>query len=66
MELLINFNWPGNIRQLKNVAEQISVIESTREVSETTLKKYLPENINGNNLPMVINDSKKEQRLSQI
>ena len=64
-DILINFNWPGNIRQLKNVAEQISVIESTREVSETTLKKYLPENINGNNLPMVINDSKKEDQFSE-
>ncbi|MEG1635720.1 MAG: sigma 54-interacting transcriptional regulator, partial [Rikenellaceae bacterium] len=40
--LLENYMWPGNIRQLKNVAEQISVIEENRIISETTLEKYLP------------------------
>lgn len=40
--LLENYMWPGNIRQLKNVAEQISVIEENRVISETTLEKYLP------------------------
>ena len=36
------YRWPGNIRQLKNVAEQISVLESNRQVSADVLKKYLP------------------------
>lgn len=40
--LLENYMWPGNIRQLKNVAEQISVIEENRVISEATLEKYLP------------------------
>jgi transcriptional regulator with PAS, ATPase and Fis domain len=41
--ILINYRWPGNIRQLKNITEQISIIESIREIDEETLKKYLPD-----------------------
>lgn len=41
---LKNYYWYGNIRQLKNVAEQISVIETSRDVNVQTLRKYLPEN----------------------
>ncbi|MFQ5334582.1 MAG: sigma-54 interaction domain-containing protein [Flavobacteriales bacterium] len=40
--VLINHHWPGNIRQLKNIAEQVSVIEQNREVQADTLIKYLP------------------------
>lgn len=40
--LLESYSWPGNIRQLKNVAEQISVIEPEREIGERELSKYLP------------------------
>jgi len=51
VEILINYTWPGNIRQLKNVAEQVSVIEKNREISREILATYLP-NINGDsNLP---------------
>ena len=48
---------PGNIRQLKNLAEQISVIEEERSVSSTKLKQYLPSN-NGN-LPAIIGGKKE-------
>ena len=41
--ILANYRWPGNIRQLKNITEQISIIESTREIDEETIKKYLPD-----------------------
>lgn len=44
VETIINFRWPGNIRQLKNVAEQISVIENSRSISLETILKYLPSN----------------------
>ncbi len=40
--LLENYYWKGNIRQLKNVAEQISIIEPSRIISEPVLRKYLP------------------------
>lgn len=42
ISLLLNYRFPGNIRQLKNIAEQISVLEMSREIDENTLLKYLP------------------------
>jgi len=42
-ETLLKFRFPGNIRQLKNIVEQISVLETNREISRETLQKYLPE-----------------------
>lgn len=42
-ELLMNYYWRGNIRQLKNVAEQISAVEPNRTISAEVLAKYLPE-----------------------
>lgn len=42
-QILINYRWYGNIRQLKNISEQISIIEEKRLISAQTLLKYLPE-----------------------
>lgn len=42
-EVLENYPWPGNIRQLKNTAEQISILEENREVDADRLLTYLPE-----------------------
>lgn len=42
--LLQSFRWPGNIRQLKNVTEQVSIIERERSVNADTLRKYIPDN----------------------
>ncbi|MBR3883193.1 MAG: sigma-54-dependent Fis family transcriptional regulator [Bacteroidaceae bacterium] len=47
-QMLMNYSWPGNIRQLKNVAEQISILELNREVSAETMKRYLPEQSKSN------------------
>jgi transcriptional regulator with PAS, ATPase and Fis domain len=52
--ILVKYRWPGNIRQLKNVTEQISVIEKERLVESATLSKYLPIKGANSNLPMVI------------
>ncbi len=41
--ILINYRWPGNIRQLKNLTEQISIIEKSRTINAETLLKYLPQ-----------------------
>ncbi len=57
--LLLKYRWPGNIRQLRNIAEQISVLEEKRGISATTLHSYLPSNP-GSNLPAVIKNSKSE------
>jgi len=43
VRILENYRWPGNIRQLKSIAEQISIIEHNREISLDVLKKYIPE-----------------------
>lgn len=42
IRLLETYRWPGNIRQLKNITEQISIIEQERLVDAITLKKYIP------------------------
>jgi len=41
--MLTSYSWPGNVRQLKNITEQISIIEGTREIDGETLKAYLPD-----------------------
>lgn len=43
IKILNNYRWPGNIRQLKNITEQISVIETNRVIDATTLRTYLPD-----------------------
>ena len=48
---LAAYRWPGNIRQLKNVAEQMSVLEKNREISEAILRSYLPQD-SPSNLPV--------------
>jgi len=52
VQVLQKFRWSGNIRQLRNVAEQISVLETNREITGTTLLSYLPQE--GSNLPSVV------------
>jgi len=52
--LLMNYRFPGNIRELKNLTEQISILEIDRNISKETFKKYLPEK---NNLPVLSNSS---------
>ena len=42
-QVLETYPWPGNIRQLKNVAEQISAVEESRNITADILKKYLPD-----------------------
>lgn len=51
---LVSYSWPGNVRQLKNIAEQISIIETQREITGEILLKYLPEKIKGGNLPALL------------
>ena len=56
--VLINYHWKGNIRQLKNVAEQLSVLEEDRSISKEVLKDYLPKA--NENLPAIISNKKKD------
>lgn len=41
--VLMSYRWPGNVRQLKNIARQISIYETSREISGDILKSYLPQ-----------------------
>jgi len=60
--LLNAYRWNGNIRQLRNVAEQLSVLEEKREVSSQLLKHYLPDF--NSSLPALINESKSSNDFS--
>ena len=62
VDVLLKHRWNGNIRQLRNAAEQISVLEHTRIISAATLKGYLPSQ--GDNLPAVIKSSKSDSDFS--
>ena len=62
-QLLLRYRWPGNIRQLRNIAEQISVLEKNREISMNTLQSYLPSAVT-NNLPALVDTQKKETDFS--
>lgn len=53
-DLLINYRWPGNIRQLRNIAEQISVLEKERNITAAELRSYLPAGALSANLPAVV------------
>lgn len=58
-DMLMNYNWPGNVRQLKNIAEQIAVLERERVVNAPILAKYLPvEQVSS--LPALVKESSKE------
>ena len=59
IQLLLKYRWPGNVRQLRNIAEQISVLEKGRNISLSALNGYLP-NTSNSTLPAVIEGGKKE------
>ncbi|WP_026905475.1 sigma-54 interaction domain-containing protein [Pedobacter glucosidilyticus] len=59
VQVLTNFNWPGNVRQLKNIAEQIAVLEKNRHITAQTLLTYIPQD-QQSSLPMRLDNGKKE------
>lgn len=60
-QLLKSYRWPGNIRQLKNITEQISIIEKERQISVKNLQPYLPMN-DEHLLPAIYSDHSKSQQ----
>jgi len=58
-QLLINHRWSGNVRQLKNLAEQVSVLEKDRHITADILNKYLPRE-QDNPLPVLFNEQQSE------
>lgn len=60
-QALMEYSWPGNVRQLKNIIEQISIIETEREIHAETLKRYLPDAFQ-TKLPALINSDYVDQK----
>jgi len=56
--LLENYRWPGNVRQLKNITEQISIIEQNRDISANVIQRYLPAH-STKNLPALLSKSEE-------
>jgi transcriptional regulator with PAS, ATPase and Fis domain len=72
-QMLTSYYWHGNIRQLKNVTEQLSIIEKSREIDVATLNKYLPDYKNSSaNMPVLArneagaNDPREREFLYQL
>jgi transcriptional regulator with PAS, ATPase and Fis domain len=59
-QVLINYSWPGNVRQLKNIAEQLAVLERDRTITAQVLLTYIPHEQGNRNLPMRIENQPKE------
>ncbi|MBQ9435202.1 MAG: sigma-54-dependent Fis family transcriptional regulator [Bacteroidales bacterium] len=59
LEVLKNYPWPGNIRQLKNVTEQMSIIERKRTIDEQTVASYLPDTMLSG-LPVLLRDQQDQ------
>jgi len=59
-QILSNYAWPGNVRQLKNMAEQLAVLERNHMITGQTLLTYIPSDGNNRNLPMRLENQPKE------
>ena len=57
--MLVTYHWPGNVRQLKNITEQISIMESQRVVTAEVLKGYLPDR--RENMSLVLTGSQRQE-----
>ncbi|MBR3895920.1 MAG: sigma-54-dependent Fis family transcriptional regulator [Bacteroidaceae bacterium] len=55
--LLLDYPWPGNVRQLKNVTEQISIIERNREITAEILQTYIPAPVRESRMPALVGNS---------
>jgi len=64
IRLLINYRWQGNVRQLKNITEQISIIEQNREINAETLSKYLPDT-HERDLPVLYRNNNSSKDISE-
>ena len=63
-QTLINYRWPGNVRQLKNVTEQLSILEKQKNISSEIIQKYLPEE-SSSLLPVLVKSDSNQGDLSE-
>ncbi len=64
INLLEDYRWPGNVRQLKNVTEQLSILEKNKEINAEILLQYLPED-HASNLPVLLNEQTSTSEYSE-
>ena len=64
VQVLEDYRWDGNVRQLKNITEQISIIEQQRVITDTVLERYLPNKIT-NALPVLFQKEADKEGLSE-
>lgn len=62
VSVLVSYPWPGNVRQLKNITEQISILEQKREINRETLLLYLPEVDTTGRVPMFVGNSSTNEK----
>ena len=62
-KVLLDYRWPGNVRQLKNITEQISIIEQERQITADVLRRYLPDN-SKTDLPVLYRKEKEREKIS--
>ncbi|MFK8274919.1 sigma-54 interaction domain-containing protein [Capnocytophaga cynodegmi] len=62
VNLLLSYRWSGNIRELLNIVERVSVLERKREISAAILREYLPNE--STNLPTIVNAPRSESEFS--
>lgn len=55
--MMLKYKWPGNVRQLKNITEQMSVLSEAREINTEVLKKFIPQDIESTELAPIASSS---------
>ena len=65
LDLLLTYNWPGNIRQLKNITEQITILEKERVIDYDILKTYMPQNYDTRLPALIPKDSDQSNYASE-
>ena len=63
-DLLLRYNWPGNVRQLKNVAEQCTILANNKEVNAEELSRFIPD-AKTSNLPRLVDGQQSEDNFSE-
>ena len=54
-KIMLKYKWPGNVRQLKNITEQMSVLSTEREIDASTIHQFIPEDPESTQLAMIPN-----------
>jgi transcriptional regulator with PAS, ATPase and Fis domain len=63
-QLLLAYRWPGNIRELKNITERISIIEESREITADILRRYLPSHARTEKYPALLGRVNEQKTFS--